>query len=170
MLLDNYWKWKKAVESSVYVNTLEYVSGFVDLGGNETQMFMNSNQYIRNTAIMNRVLLDHSGAILGSGITEPQLSDYCLVNQIQTLSNLSYTFNTVMDEDDRYTKNLVITGANLTNNDIEVKEWGFTKEIQTRDTSTWTPATILLVREVLTTPIVLEANKGFSITVKWTES
>ncbi len=170
MLLDNYWKYRNGVESVVYKSAAEFVSGFIDLEGNQTQMLVNSaTPGIRQVVIQDKTLLDLSGVILGSGTTEPQLSDYCLADQIQTLSNLSYTFNTVIDEDGKYTKNLVITGANLTNDNIEVNEWGFTKVIQTVDSPTFSGKTIMLVREVLTTPIVLEANKGFSITIEWAE-
>lgn len=172
MLLKNYWEWKRICEITIY-SSAETITetGLIDLDGNNISMLTNSystSSTINGYVINNRVLLTRYFIHLGTGTTPPQRNDYHLESKINDLSNVTYSRNSQIDEQGKYTKNIIIVGANNTDSDIEVTEWGYCKNIQ-KSTNSNDYSTVMLVREVLKTPIILEANKGFSITVTWTE-
>ena len=126
MLLDNYWKWKQMVETTPYAIANDLRDGLYDVNGNAANCLVNTNQTsstMLTFAGNNRALVSNYRVHLGTGTTPPEKNNYCLENQITSLSNVTYSSNTRIDEQGKYIKNIIITGANNTDSDIEVNEW-----------------------------------------------
>ena len=116
---------------------------------------------------INRAIYTNFQARLGTGTAEPSASDYALNNDVTssfsgvtTAKQYTYT-STGMEV--IYT----ITGLNNSNSAITLTEIGFSKAIYSSVTAS---DTILMVHQLLTTPITVEAGDSFSVVVKLTIS
>lgn len=124
----------------------------------------------RNTIYNNRFFKETLKVVLGSGNTAPAATDYSLENDFTaSLSNISYnrSYEVTNDNDEpKVTNTLEIIGYNNTANDLILREFGLYQDIYYENTKS---SPVLLVREVLSTPITLEAGKGFARTITWEE-
>ena len=121
--------------------------------------------------VNNRFFKYNLKVLFGSGNTEPAVTDYALGNNFTaSLSDITYaeSYEVTNDNDEpKIVKTIEIIGRNNTENDLILREFGLYQDIY-YDMNHSSP--VLLVREVLSTPITLEAGKGFALTITWEES
>ena len=107
-------------------------------------------------------------AKIGDGNVAPTSSDYTLDSDITSIAGgyLSVTSNTGVDNG--LVTNIIISGINTSSTEQVIREIGI--YINTAFEPSGTAYDILIIRELLTQPLVVPAGKGFTITFKWTEA
>lgn len=135
-------------------------------GGNIMQSYMGGNI----TSYSNNVNSHYSTAPVGSyvdvgfGNTPVTESDYKLANSnavdTPTLTFISNGY--VAQGTYPYIRNLTTTYSNDTGNDVTITEIGYAQKYDSANSSA---NNVLLVREVLDTPIVVPAGKTVSVTI-----
>lgn len=101
------------------------------------------------------------GMIVGSGTAQPTPNDFCLVNQINTLTKVSETYNWGQSYDSNYMGNFIATFKNNTENPITVNELAITFY----NTYTYDQNTFIICREVLDSPVVIQPQKSYSFSI-----
>ena len=174
MILNNY-KYLRIYAETVDVSSQTLTTQMKDFDGNNVTYYpyvANQSSGL-NATYANRIIKHNIYAVLGKGNTEPTIDDYRLSDSIMgNLSNVSITQNTeIIDVDGKPATKITlnIIGYNNTSNDISVSEYGITAHVFYSSSSASQYKDVLLSRDVLSTPIVLEAGKGFALTITWTE-
>lgn len=120
----------------------------------------------------NQILFQENAKIaVGSGDTQPALTDYSLESEINTLTLISFSYpnrestSTYNFGDRNVLLSATATFKNETANDIEVKEialYGYWSSSNWGDNRYY-----MIAREVLDSPVTIEPNKSyaFSITI-----
>ncbi len=171
MILNNYWKYRQAVEKTYYKvgeGNFNIVTGALDTSGTV-------NEIIGGTAGvgwqfgLNFSLRANLTLMVGSSDQEPTPSDYNLLgNQTGSFSN--YQVNVVTSsESGSYKTIITASGRNSSGSAITIKEIGVGKKIITVVPDTM-PYTVLFVRHILDEPIVVENNGNFSLVFEWDEA
>ena len=180
MILNNYWNLASYMHSHniTFDNNVWQNLGVKNLSGSEiTQIWANCSYSSSFAQFSVACAKNHSlrlelDALLGTGTTTPEASDYCLDNDItNNIANLSVTSNTGADEDGLKTI-VTISGTNLTGNEITISEIGITKTIYYFDQQ-WTNVSSsksLMARELLNNPITVPNGQGFTLTFEWLEA
>lgn len=111
--------------------------------------------------------------VLGSGNTAVTPTDYALASPINSLSNLSYSITTSSVSGSESSV-IIISGTNPTNSSITINEVGVLKNMWCRfpiSNPSWSSewCKILMVRQVLSSPIILEPNENFQLPFEWLE-
>jgi hypothetical protein len=97
-------------------------------------------------------------ATVGSGTTPPTPLDYKIEQEIDNISGLTLTKASSMDENCNTVITCTITGMNNNNSAITISEVGI--KIKQDD---WNQKYLLIIREVLTEPLIIPAKKQFRI-------
>jgi hypothetical protein len=100
-------------------------------------------------------------ATIGSGTTLPTPLDYKIEQEIDNISGLTLTKASSMDENCNTVITCTITGMNNNNSAITISEVGI--KVKQDD---WNPKYMLIIREVLTEPLIVPANKQFRIVLE----
>lgn len=168
MVLNNFKLLRGYAENETFDNGSLSSTLIKDMSGSLIGFSTGSTNF-RNT-INNRIFKKIIEPVFGSGNTAPAATDYSLENDFTaSLSSLTINRNYEVTNDNdepKVTNTLEITGHNNTANDLMIREFGICSEIYSGNT---THSKVLLVREVLDTPITLEAGKGFALTITWEE-
>lgn len=135
-----------------------------------------SNLFTNNT----NGSMTNGSFVVGSGTTKATIDDYCLENEIRTLTKVSHTVNNFnLTENLGSTLQITKKYVNETDNDITIGEIGYFRRaggMNKYNGSSWTggnyqsagTASILLVREVLDEPLVVPAGQGATVTLNIT--
>lgn len=174
MILRNYWIAFKYLtcqtrKGSTNVNT-NASDTVINVHGSYTNLLYQTD----GTGIYPNVLVDNNNLrtqnvsfMFGSGNTTPTYTDYTLDTDItSSISKISYTTNFASSSEGAKTT-YVISGTNNTNSSITISEIGLCKNFY-QNTSLQTYA-VMLVREVLDTPITVAAGDSFVLTFEWVE-
>ena len=172
MILNNYWQLKYAVDSGIFRytgNSKAENIGIVTMAGASSNTLIAAYGGDASRQIHNMQLKSNLRCVLGSGTTPPERTDYALETDISSsISSLSVVCSTSYQNGQEITT-LTITGTNLTGSALTINEIGICKTIY-YDNSSNATVDVLLVREVLDTPIVIGAGSGLSKTYTWTEN
>lgn len=170
MILNNYWKYRQAVENTFYKvgeGNFNIVTGALDTSGSTNEIVGGSAgvgwQYGLNFALRANLTL-----MVGSSDREPAPSDYNLWDRTGSFSN--YQVNVVTSSESGSYKTIIsASGRNSSGSAITIKEIGVGKKIITSVPDTM-PYTVLFVRHILEEPIVVEDNGNFSLVFEWDEA
>lgn len=171
MLVSNFWNYKAFIESRSIDgggswNKIDI--GVLGLDHTNLQFqLMKTDTYGYNYGVLGYLGIKSGlGVIVGTGTTEPTVSDYSLTTDVTTtFINRTLSYNTGSDGSSVKTI-LTWAGVNPTSDPITLTEYGITKAINTGSQST-TPA--LIMHELFPEPIVVPAGSGITIPIEWTE-
>lgn len=105
---------------------------------------------------------------VGSGTDEPSANDHSLGTDISSsVTSLSLNYATSVVSNNSKVSTFNITGRNSTGSDMTISEVGITKLIYCQ--SMFDDRYVLMLRELLPTPLTVPDGKGFFITITWTE-
>lgn len=108
----------------------------------------------------------------GSGTTDPTIDDYALETPNSGLTNLK-TAVAISQDSGNYNirTTFTCTGYNTSENSITINEIGIVKGAIVRHlTGKWGHDNILIIREVLETPLVVPAGSGYRIILEMVEN
>lgn len=109
----------------------------------------------------------------GSGTTDPTIDDYALETPNSGLTNLK-TAVAISQDSGNYNirTTFTCTGDNTSENSITINEIGIVKGAIVYNTSdaAWRHDNILIIREVLETPLVVPAGSGYRIILEMVEN
>lgn len=171
MLVSNFWNYKAFIESRDINGGNEWRKidiGILGLDGANVQFqLMRTDVYGYNYPVMAYLGVKSGlGVIVGTGTTEPTVSDYSLTTDVTaTFINRTLSYNTGSDGSSVKTI-LTWAGVNPTSDPITLTEYGITKAINFGNQAT-TPA--LIMHELFPEPIVVPAGSGITIPIEWTE-
>ena len=171
MLVSNFWNYKAFIESRDINGGNEWRKidiGILGLdGANVRFQLMKTDTYGYNYPVMAYLGVKSGlGVIVGTGTTEPTVSDYSLTTDVTTtFINRTLSYNTGSDGSSVKTI-LTWAGVNPTSDPITLTEYGITKAINFGNNAT-TPA--LIMHELFPEPIVVPAGSGITIPIEWTE-
>lgn len=170
MILNNYWEWITQISKNLGLNQggLSVDTAIKDLSGITKQLFVRAANSAQHLTAINRNLQFRGDLVvlLGKGTTEVTIDDYCLADDITDLiTNKSTSVEVTSDENLKTI--IVVTGTNLTDETIIIKEIGIKKTL-TEDGSNHTYDT-LLARKILDTPLEVPSNRHFTLTFEWIE-
>lgn len=180
MVLNNYKKWKMAIESYFRLwnsnsGTKDVMDiGMIDYGGRarNTAVAFNVQKVSDNQIylIYNQTRIDRDFSfVLGTGDAPITADDYCLHHDItDCFTNLVFNYNPAL-YDDQYERTFTISGVNNTANPYTISQVGYVKKLQTVTGDDWTNNFFPFLMAVipLDAPLTVQPHEGFSITVKW---
>ena len=181
MILNNYWN----IKGFTAINSLTYGAvgfggedlGLVDVDGNSAIFFCkvsSSYTYVDQNMVWNAsknfTNLYGLSVRVGSGNTVATAEDYALDDDVtSTISNFAFSANSA-GTDGKTVLTITISGTNATGADITISEIGITRRVITSNNNqALYDKEVMLVREVLNSPLTVEDGKGFSYTFKWEE-
>ena len=171
MILDNWWIYKKAISDySIQWSSWNIITpGLIDTNGNSCSIVLDA-PWQANYCSMAHNNYASRGEIsftLGSGTIAPTKTDYNLENDItSSFSNVTFTKSSVESSDD-LAITYVITGTNNSANTLTISEIGYLKNIYYQASFNTDP--VMMAREVLNEPLIVEPNQSFTINFVWTE-
>lgn len=142
------------------------VSGVKAMDGNDISALTKSGSSTSN----NRTLKNELSLVIGTGSASPTADDYMLEHNVtNSMADLSTLSTYSVDANGNLTVEVTLTGINNTGADVAVSEFGFVRNVYFAS-SLSSGLVTLFTRDVLNTPIILEAGKSFSLRATWTES
>lgn len=168
MLVNNYFIIQSYYAANGCVNDAQGVSlpGTKNYNGDNTMLYrgfqysqvINANPYPR----------ENLSVYLGTGDTPPELTDYCLENDVSSSLNLSCAVNTGAENGAIRTV-LTVSGTNGTGSEITLKEFAIIKAMHTNQSPS-TTVPYMIARELLNTPKVVGVGEPFTLTFEWSGS
>lgn len=163
MVLQNYWSWRTSIENTEAYSGSISVSGLKKIDGTAISSLSvtATNATTADISMVNRSMVGLS-LIFGTDDTAPTAEDYALGASANIGTSGSVTL--IYGAENRQIV-FAYTITNLDSSAVTIKEVGIRKYLSasaTRDSA------VLLVREVLSEPIVLEANEVKTFTYTWT--
>lgn len=173
MILNNWWNYKKGLANSTgFWNSWNYQSpGLYDTSGNTTVMCIDAtwNSSYCTMGHNNFSTRAYMHFAVGDGDTPPTSEDYALDNDItSSFSNVTISSVSTTATSENTTITYIITGTNSTSDTLTIREIGYVKDIYYSQSFNTVP--VLMAREVLDEPIVVEPNQTFTINFTWTEA
>lgn len=172
MILNNYWAWKTFDDQ--YLIAYNADDSLIDVGIVATDgtscpvCYKTVNNTNLNILVTNNTWIQ--GGIttcVGNGDTAVTPMDYELKNDITSVfTNYKSTYNFSSDTQCNI-MTCTISGVNASGTTQIINEFGIMKKITT---NLMTPKDVLLVRELLNTPITVPPQLGFSLTFQWISS
>lgn len=171
MLLDNYYKWRGAVQA--YGHTSDGVKdvGLLNISGSSAPIYFDNTQ----AAAFNSYALDGNiKIVLGGTSGAISGSDYALTNDVTSslmkLEKTSYYYATINNKLTRYLQSMFFNSSNFyaTATDITVAQVGLVKTIVTDSGGSTT--NVLIYKKNLDEPIKIPAGEIAVIPVEWSES
>ena len=178
MLTNNYWNLIAGMSNMTFVwsNDLDAMEdiGLTDTDGNTllinphtTNDYGSSADIVANWCSRSKI-----SAIIGSGDTAPDATDYCLESDI-TSSFSNYSVSTVTSGDGtRVSTVMIISGTNGTSSALTIHEIGVVKEITTTTNNNYNhiKKNMLIVRHVLSSPRTVQPGESFIQPYEWVEN
>lgn len=173
---DNYWAATHLLGSAMgsghagYGNTSEFIDGYINQkttsSAIETVCIASGGSYA--TCYLNPPFnFSISGICLGDGNTEPTYDDFQLSgNVVANKLVLQKTTNTYDETTKKYHRELLATYYNNTEDVITISEWGLFRGNPGSSSLTYSnndSNIVLVFREVLSEPIVIEAGQTATI-------
>ena len=116
----------------------------------------------------NWALRSYLGVRLGTGTTEPALINYALDDDVTpAFANVETKITTASDGPSL--KTIIEFSGRNTSNSLTITEIGITKNIVRAYRNYWDKVDVLMVRELLETPIEVPNNKWIQLTFQWVE-
>lgn len=171
MLLDNYYKWRGAVQA--YGHTSDGVKdvGLLNISGSSAPIYFDNTQ----AAAFNSYALDGNiDIVLGDTAGAISGSDYALTNNavlpLIRMDKTSYFYATKDDKLTRYLQSMFFNASNYmaTATDITIAQVGLVKTIVTDSGGSTT--NVLIYKKNLDEPITIPAGEIAVIPVEWSES
>lgn len=172
MILNNYWRYMYSVENTYYKigeGNFHIYTGCKDINGGEIEIGGGTpgNAYKLGD---NFALRSNLGARVGTGNTEPTVSDYELEADITgNISNLEVSTIT-STTDNSYKTIISISGKNNTTNEITLREVGITKNIRNVNNADNFQVPVLFVRHILDEEISVPSGGNFAFVFEWIEA
>lgn len=168
MILNNYY-YLKAYTARMPLSTTYYREddiGMKDLSGSTANCYgyVNSSRFNAD----NWALRSYLGVRLGIGTTEPALTNYALADDI-TSAFANVETNVTTASDGPRLKTIIEFSGRNTSNSLTITEIGITKNIVRAYKNYWDKIDVLMVRELLETPIEVPNNKWIQLTFQWVE-
>lgn len=128
------------------------------------------DHYAAQTA-QNFIFDRQRGACIGSGTAEASVEDYALASEFGSSVTCTISSETYENTEDFKIKKLyVITGKNNGSDTVTISEVGIWKKFYTQPMSSYDAALgnrrYLMLRQLLATPIEVEAGKDYQITLE----
>ena len=163
MLLDNYYKWRGAVQAYSHLNTGARDVGLIDQTGASASMYFN---YTQNSSFNSYALDNYVGIVVSSEAGAISGSDYALANDITssfTSRTSSYTFSTIGDKLTRYLRRMFYNGGEA---DLTIAQIGVVKTVLQ---STSSNKNILIFKKNLEQSIVVPVGETVVLSAEWTD-
>lgn len=161
MILANYWTWLNSIANNI---TTSSVNACTNTSGSTASWYMSINSGFPEGAY-NRQLIRYLSLTIGTGTTAVTASDYALdADALASFSNVTQSLQKTFSNTG-FEIALTISGANNSGADIAINEIGVLKGYSSSGSGT--AGNILLVREVLDSPITVADGETFSITYTW---
>ena len=170
MILKNYWNimndiMTKASPTANILGTAKRLSDGFDV---QYQVGGNNSAYAQGYVIQNANMKGDISFRVGTGTTEPTIDDYGLANDVtSSFTGMTVSVSSVVSEGAKVV--YLASGTNNTGSDITIKEVGIAKDVKKGESGSPTVSTVLLTRDVLASPITVEAGQGFAFTYEWNE-
>lgn len=171
MILNNYWKGMKIVESAAAQQNTSLDFHLVGISGNEIGAILTSwrsSTSLSDPAVQNSNLRTARTEIrIGKGTGTPTANDYGLFDDCTSdISDLTFN-NSTQYQDGAFSQILVINGANNTSNPITITEVGVCKTFLTAAQSYSEP--VMLAKTILDNPITVQGGNTFRVIIEWLE-
>lgn len=172
MVLYNYWKalhsLKDLMKTGSSTDMIDY--GMIALdGSNYGVINMGWDNWGDRDAVWHNARLRSADISMrvGTGTGEISPDDYSLFNDCtSSISNLNVT-NTLEESETGYKQTVTLTGKNNSANTLTITEAGITKNFYGHPDA---KSPLLLVKTLLDTPIEVEPQGNFTITLEWNET
>ena len=184
MITRNYWLYKEYSDSHPlpwsWTNDSLPDFGIIDSDGNGQPVAWSISENFYDAYTLgseNQRLFVNLTVELGGGTTTPTVNDYMLESSLMTwISDYSQTIN-MNSDGESVTITMLLNGRNTNVNPITINEIGIYKEFYYSVTAYGGGIRIneakkktLFVREILNSPIIVEANDSFVLPFQWVES
>lgn len=178
MILNNYYNLKSFISNhSITGGSYKYMNiGLKDMNGNFVEHFvydsyttMGQQEAVRDCTI-NYNLMGMLKVLVGTGTTEPSMTDYSLASDITSTLVNNATNVACCATDSSMNTVIVSSFRNSSGSSITIREVGIMKTV--RDFPGYGQAInkdVLLVRFLLDTPKVVKANESFTMQYIWAE-
>jgi hypothetical protein len=172
MILLNYWKAMHSLKDVMLTtgqsSVIDY--GMIGLDGNNYGAInMGWDNWGNRDAVWHNARLRSADISMrvGTGTGEISPDDYSLFNDCtSSISNLNVT-NTLEESETGYKQTVTLTGKNNSANTLTITEAGITKTFYGHPDA---KSPLLLVKTLLDTPIEVEPQGNFTITLEWNET
>lgn len=175
MILTNYWNYIDVFGKEIPAISAHYISmpGLKFMDDNDDRAYdvvygMDSSSSEAAVMAENYAIRYNLGVAIGNGNTAVTTSDRKLDSEIASASipDLSYTVTTGIDQN-VFKLTAIVTGTNVTANDITIRELGIYKNVHTNSYWSQDVWRLLFVRHVLQSPITVQPTHGFSFAFEW---
>ena len=171
MLLDNYYKWRGAVQAYGHTSDGAKDVGLLNISGSSAPIYFDNTQ----AAAFNSYALDGNiDVVLGRTAGTISGSDYALTDDailpLIRIEKASYYYATINDKLTRYLQSTFLNMSNYssTATDITIAQVGLVKTIVTDSGGSTT--NVLIYKKNLEQPIIINAGEIAVIPIEWSES
>lgn len=171
MLLDNYYKWRGAVQAYGHTSDGAKDVGLLNISGSSAPIYFDNTQ----AAAFNSYALDGNiDIVIGRTAGTISGSDYALTDDailpLIRLEKTSYRYATINDKLTRYLQSMFLNVSNQTSiaTDITIAQIGLVKTIVTGSGGSTT--NVLIYKKNLEQPITINAGEIAVIPIEWSES
>lgn len=171
MLLDNYYKWRGAVQAYGHTSDGAKDVGLLNISGSSAPIYFDNTQA---TAFNSYALDGNIDVVLGRTAGTISGSDYALTDNtilpLIRIENTSYHYATINNKLTRYLQSTFFNTSNYTSTatDITIAQVGLVKTIVTDSGGSTT--NVLIYKKNLEQPITIKAGEIAVIPVEWSES
>lgn len=168
MVVNNWLNYKLYMSSHAATNThLITDIGCVDFYNNTATVWVciNNSSYLTYVG-RNFAIYTYMGAVVGTGTDTPTIEDYCLGNDVTSSFTGFECTQTSSIHDGVVTNTYVIKGTNATSSTITLTEVGIYKKLWNENGEDRYNS-VLMIRELLPSPLEVQSGQQFTITLVW---